>query len=323
LGKGDEEKQSLRPDIIGAFIIAGVLILCIVAALMLAPTFSDMGFQAFGEEEATNPIWAFFYIGLVIVMAVVIVLLIKFGFQKFIHIAFLGAVFFTIIFVLTPMITIILADEPAWEKEDDLSLFPPPDALPSQINGNRLDYVDSYIIWDEFGLAAYNSTGLFNRYFGDINTVIRSDVSGDNRSELVIGDDSGLKVFTPELELELIMDLDMNITSLSSSQVLGLKRESLIASTMDGEVTVFIPSAGAFTAIELSDDAGKVRGNVLGVFLSAGDDETFSAYVLTDEGLYYQEISFSIMPMVISGSIAAFFAGIAVILLLMSWRSER
>lgn len=110
--------ESIRSEIIGAIVIGTIMVICISAAIALSPLFKDMGLQAFGEEGAENPFIPFFYIGIVVVMAVVIVLLIKFNLQKVIHVAFMGAIFFTIIFLLAPIGQAILIQDPEWDSKD-------------------------------------------------------------------------------------------------------------------------------------------------------------------------------------------------------------
>jgi presenilin-like A22 family membrane protease len=301
-------------------IIAAIMVFCIVAALALSPTYKEMGFQAFGEEEATNPIWALFYIGLVIVMAVVIILLIKIGFQKFIHIAFLGAVFFTIVFVLTPLVSLALAEDAEWEKVDDVSVFPPPESLSCYINGSTVtwDGEENYVIFDHNDISLYNSTGVVSVYYATINTVIQTDVRGDNRTEIIVGTDQGIKIFDSNLKLKKDMDMGKNITALSSSLVLdgayGLKYSSIIAG-FDGGAVVLIPSGDDFASFDLKDEAGSVPGEVQAVYLGEKDDYALTAYVNTTEGLYYVDIEFSIMPLIVAGGIAGLFGLIAIVLL--------
>src|SRR3989475_10700626 len=87
----------MRRDLASILAMAGMLVVSQVIALLLAPIFVDLQFQAF--PDATNPVNPLIYIGLILAFTAVILLLFRYRKRNLAKYVILGSIFFTVSFV--------------------------------------------------------------------------------------------------------------------------------------------------------------------------------------------------------------------------------
>src|SRR3989442_4358085 len=87
----------MRRDLASILAMAGMLVVSQVIALLLAPIFVDLQFQAF--PDATNPVNPIIYIGLILAFTAVILLLVRYRKRNLAKYVILGSIFFTVAFV--------------------------------------------------------------------------------------------------------------------------------------------------------------------------------------------------------------------------------
>ena len=420
--------KSIRADIIGACVIAVIFVFCITLAMVLSPIYSDLGLQAFGSAGTTNPLYAVFYIVMVIVAAVVIILMIKFKLTKVIHIAFLGAIFITIVFLLGPVLMLVMAEEPSWDTvvgyeniqgqhlapagkdaafynldtngtlnlgisggalieggdhlNPDQRIHIMPDGtvviydqkvITTVENGNRSKptpfpftsatmqdaFVNSqntyylttnaivnvngsehaiitrsllgadpdlyglalagngkYILYGSNRIALFDNSTMLSTYSGPINFLVCADVTGDQEPEAIIGDPTGIKVFDSSLHMLANIDLDRNVTALSFSFVMGLKKATIVAGFEGGAMLLYDSGSGILEGrIELTGISNGHKDAPTQVCLVEPSDTELKVYVLTPEGLWKISIDFSMDSYIIPGIISAIVAAAAVALL--------
>src|SRR3989442_13690955 len=86
----------MRRDLASILAMAGMLVVSQVIALLLAPIFVDLQFQAF--PDATNPVNPIIYIGLILAFTAVILLLVRYRKRNLAKYVILGSIFFTVAF---------------------------------------------------------------------------------------------------------------------------------------------------------------------------------------------------------------------------------
>ena len=87
----------MRRDLASIVAMAGMLVVSQAIALLLAPIFLDLNFQAF--PDATNPVNPILYIVLILAFTAVILLLFRYRKRNLAKYVILGSIFFTIAFV--------------------------------------------------------------------------------------------------------------------------------------------------------------------------------------------------------------------------------
>jgi presenilin-like A22 family membrane protease len=87
----------MRRDLPSIVAMAGMLVVSQAIALLLAPIFLDLNFQAF--PDASNPVNPILYIVLILAFTAVILLLVRYRKRNLAKYVILGSIFFTIAFV--------------------------------------------------------------------------------------------------------------------------------------------------------------------------------------------------------------------------------
>jgi presenilin-like A22 family membrane protease len=87
----------MRRDLASIVAMAGMLVLSQAIALLLAPIFLDLNFQAF--PDANNPVNPILYIVLILAFTAVILLLVRYRKRNLARYVILGSIFFTVAFV--------------------------------------------------------------------------------------------------------------------------------------------------------------------------------------------------------------------------------
>jgi presenilin-like A22 family membrane protease len=87
----------MRRDLASIVAMAGMLVVAQAIALLLAPIFLDLNFQAF--PDASNPVNPLLYILLILAFTAVILLLVRYRKRNLAKYVILGSIFFTIAFV--------------------------------------------------------------------------------------------------------------------------------------------------------------------------------------------------------------------------------
>jgi len=87
----------MRRDLASIVAMAGMLVVSQVIALLLAPIFLGLNFQAF--PDASNPVNPLLYIVLILAFTAVILLLVRYRKRNLARYVILGSIFFTIAFV--------------------------------------------------------------------------------------------------------------------------------------------------------------------------------------------------------------------------------
>ncbi|MEA3559355.1 MAG: presenilin family intramembrane aspartyl protease PSH [Candidatus Thermoplasmatota archaeon] len=165
-----EAKRNFKPKQ-AVFPIAMMVVFIIVTvglALYLAPFFDSMGFSSAFGEQAENPLWAFAFLGFMIIVAIGLLLLRKFLKKRKRNLKYLlaFAVFLSTIGVMTPLLDIIVnGAPPVWEDfemdlENVVSAYP---LDPENIDGSLVVLTNSSFHLLEKGLYVYEEKAVIEQ----------------------------------------------------------------------------------------------------------------------------------------------------------------
>jgi len=188
----------VRKDYLSSVVMALIFSVAIILGLALSPIYTSQGMKAFENEDAVvNPL---LYIVFIIVFTIIVLFVVKKGKRSWIKYFFLGAIFFTIINVISPVLDgAVYGVGEDWGEEnysDELAAW---DTV--VLNGKEYDFC----VYAEGRFAVYSDGAeIYSRQVGipqdgraDITVLPFSSAGGDDAAAIAVNG-AGVHLFTVE-----------------------------------------------------------------------------------------------------------------------------
>ncbi len=200
----DDVTAPVRKDYISSVVMALIFTIAIILGLALSPVYTSQGMKAFKNEDAVvNPL---LYIIFIIVFTIIVLFVVKRGKRSWIKYFFLGAIFFTIINVVSPVLDgAVYGIGEKWDKRsygDEVEAWDI-----SILNGNEYEFS----VFTNGRFAVYVDGGeLFSRNVGippngraEIDVFPLSPSGGDDAAAVAVKG-SSIQLFTLEKQNKII-----------------------------------------------------------------------------------------------------------------------